>query len=209
MLKIKRIFSWLIPILLGLLIAFLINKFLLFKASVAGPSMENTLEDDQTVWVLRKAKLHRGSVVIFNAQKEDPAAQGQSKNYIKRVIGLPGDKIKARNGKVYVNHKTISQNYLTSDNRTQGTGNWTLGQLSNSKSGNTFVSGASHWIDGRSKQVPKGNYFVLGDNRGVSEDSRYYGFVKKQHVLGVAKVFPWQNNARSVNRVWKNFFNKR
>ncbi|WP_143787829.1 S26 family signal peptidase, partial [Oenococcus oeni] len=49
---------------------------------------------------------------------------------------------------------------------------------------------------------------VLGDNRSKSEDSRYFGFVKKIHVLGVAKVFPWASRHQEINDVWKNFFVK-
>ncbi len=203
--KIKKIFSWIFPITIGVLLAFIIHSFFLVPVKVDGDSMLNNLQNGQRVWAFKLEKIHRGSVIIFNAKKEDPGIKAREKYYVKRVIGVPGDKIKASNGNIYVNGKKISQTYISRYNRTTGTGNWDLSYLSSGKS--AFVSGKSHWIDGKAVKVPKGNYFVLGDNRSVSEDSRYFGFVKKSHVLGVAKIFPWDKSHKAVNDAWKNFFN--
>lgn len=204
--RIKSIFSWIIPIAVGLLLALLIQAFLLVPVTVNGDSMLNNLKNGERIWVFKTEKVHRGSVIVFDAKKEDPGIQAGEKDYVKRVIGVPGDKIEAKNGDIYVNSKEISQKYISSYNRTTGTSNWTLKTLS---SGNSpFVSGKSHWIDGKAITVPAGNYFVLGDNRSKSEDSRYFGFVKEIHVLGVAKVFPWASRHQEINDVWKNFFVK-
>lgn len=204
--KIKNIFSWIIPILIGLIAAFLIRSYLVAPVGVSGDSMLNNLHNGQRVWTLQQAPVRRGSVIVFDARQEDPGIRPGDRYYVKRVIGLPGDRVSAANGNLYVNGRRVNQNYITSLNRTSGTGNWDLSYLSSPRS--SFVAGDSHWADGRASRVPKNNYFVLGDNRSVSEDSRYFGFVERKHLLGVAKVFPWTRNNSSVNHAWQHFFVK-
>ncbi|EHN58559.1 signal peptidase I [Oenococcus kitaharae] len=206
MAKLRVLFSWIVPIIVGLLAAWLIQIFILVPVTVNGDSMLNNLTNGERIWVLKMARIRRGSVVVFDARKEDPGIQSGEKDYVKRVIGLPGDRIEAKNGNIYVNGKQISQSYISFYNRTSGTGNWTLTSLSSGDS--PFVSGSSHWADGKATTVPAGNYFVLGDNRARSEDGRYFGFVSQAHMLGVAKVFPWSSNHTQINDVWKNFFTK-
>jgi signal peptidase I len=204
----RNILGWVIPIAIGLFAALLIRMFVYLPVTVNGDSMLNTLVSGQKVSAIRTATIHRGSVIAFNAVGEDPGVEldaGQkSRYYIKRVIGLPGDTIRSDNGTIYVNGKKINNSYLTSVNKTTGTGTWDLQSLSSE--GSKFVSGNSHWNDGYATKVPADNYFVLGDNRQVSEDSRYFGFVKKENVLGVTFVFPWSEDRQDVNLVWKNFF---
>ncbi|MCG4840806.1 signal peptidase I, partial [[Ruminococcus] torques] len=97
----------------------------------------------------------------------------------KRVIGLPGDTVEAKNGNLYVNGKKVDQSYISKSERSSGTGTWTLHSISQENS----------WVlHNGAYKVPKGEYFVLGDHRSVSNDSRYWGFVPKSKIVGVVKV---------------------
>ncbi|MFC6289704.1 signal peptidase I [Levilactobacillus angrenensis] len=182
---IKEVMSWIIPVIIGLAIAFAIKSFVFTRVRVDGPSMEPNLQNNEKVFAWKQAKVKHLSVIVFDAHGEDPSAKANT-NYVKRVIGMPGDTVSSKNGYIYVNHKKIKQNFISESERTSGTGNWTLASLQKTQK----------WNDGKAitTVVPKGKYFVLGDHRSVSNDSRYWGFVDKDKVLGVVKVPFWASN---------------
>ena len=78
---------------------------------------------------MKTAKIHHGSVVVFDANGVDPQVSVKT-DYVKRVIGLPGDTVSSKNGNIYVNGKKINQDYISKSQRTTGTGNWTLRSIS-------------------------------------------------------------------------------
>lgn len=168
-------------------------------ATVDGHSMDPNLYNGEKMLVLKQADIKRNSVIIFDAHGEDPNATTKD-YYVKRVIGLPGDTVSYKDGKLYVNNKTVDQKFISKSELSTGTRyfdtnkqikNWSISSLSSTK-----------WVYNQNvKVVPKGEYFVLGDNRSVSNDSRYWGFVKKSKVLGVAKVFPWSGTAKHRHNV--------
>ncbi|MFM2305199.1 MAG: hypothetical protein RLZZ135_2612 [Cyanobacteriota bacterium] len=110
----------------------------------------------------------RGDIVVFN-----PTAQLEREKFkdafIKRVIGLPGERIDVKGGKVYINDKLLSEKYLDEAPHY----NWSSKELT---------------PDGI---VPEGQYLVLGDNRNNSYDSHYWGFVPKDKIVGKAVVRFW------------------
>ncbi len=155
----------------------LLLKYVIANEEVFGPSMEPNFEQGDRLIAFRHAKIKRNDVVIIKA----PDAPGEF--YIKRVIGLPGDSVAVKNNELYINGKKTAQPYLQksfvdqyTNNGLPFTANFTLKQ----------ILGVS--------KVPKGEYFVLGDNCPVSKDSRYFGFVKQDGVVGVVKLRYWPLN---------------
>lgn len=195
----KELMSWIVPIAIGLLLALLIKQFAFQFVRVDGPSMQPNLQNNERVVCLKQAKIHRGSVVVFDANSVDPQVSVKTE-YVKRVIGLPGDTVEAKNGNLYVNGKKVDQSYISKSERSSGTGTWTLHSISQENS----------WVlHNGAYKVPKGEYFVLGDHRSVSNDSRYWGFVPKSKIVGVVKVGFWnrtQPTKNNINQQWKHFF---
>ena len=183
--------DWILPIVIGLLVALLVKTFLFQFVKVDGSSMQPNLQDSERVLVWKPMEVKRMSVIVFDAHGEDPAAT-EPVDYVKRVIGDTGDTFSYKDGKLYVNDKLVPQKFIDEEQRTTGTGNWTLASIAN-KYG---------WAKSP-KKVPKDSYFVLGDHRSVSNDSRYWGFVKKSKVMGVVKVPFWSKNDQAKKNINK------
>ncbi|HEY4399317.1 MAG TPA: signal peptidase I [Lactobacillaceae bacterium] len=204
----KFIKEWVLPLAIGLAIALIVRTFLFTVVRVDGTSMEPNLQNNELVFESKISSYTRGDVVVFDATHEDPANDGTAKDYVKRIIGVGGDTVSFQDGKLYVNNKEVNQNFLPTANKTTGTagtfGNtWSLGTLSKNASWQTK--------DRNKVKVPKGMYFVLGDNRAVSNDSRTFGFVEKQHILGKVYAPIWNTDAtarKNINKQADDFFVK-
>ncbi|KRM75883.1 signal peptidase I [Secundilactobacillus collinoides] len=177
----KEILSWIVPIAIGLIVAFGLKAYVLSPVRVDGPSMEPNLTNNERVWMFKQEKIKHLSVIVFDAHGEDSEAKPGT-DYVKRVIGLPGDTVAFKNNTLYVNGKKVNQSFISKSQATSGTGssNWTLASLAKQYGWGKHVT-----------KVPKNEYFVLGDHRSVSNDSRYWGFVYKSKVAGVVKVPAW------------------
>ena len=148
----RQTLSWLIPVAIGLIIALLVKQFAFQLVKVDGPSMQPNLQNNERVVAVKTSKIHRGSVIVFDANRVDPQVS-QTTDYVKRVIALPGDTVEAKNGYIYVNGKKTNQSYISKYQRTTGTGNWTLASISEE----------NNWMKNMgATKVPKGMYFVLG-----------------------------------------------
>ena len=176
MLVLRKIYSFLVDSVQTFLIAaavFLVIYAFLFRPfEVKGDSMYPNFHDQEYVItnliVLRFQAPKLGDVIVFKAPP-DP-----TKDYIKRVIGMPGDTVSLKDGDVYLNGKLLDQSaYLKSDIKSYG--------------GNFLA-------DGDSVKVPTDEYFVMGDNRPYSSDSREWGLVKKDEIVGESMFVYWPLN---------------
>lgn len=160
-------------LVLTVLIFLGIQTFVAQPYRVEGGSMESTLEPDQYVLIdkltTRWSPYARGDIVVLDPPEE--AAQGGTP-FIKRVIGLEGDRVELRDGAVYVNGSRLDEPYVYREGgvpqRTEA-----------------LFNGESAWT------VPAGSVFVLGDHRGNSSDSRAFGPIEVAHVLGRAWLRYW------------------
>ena len=129
---------------------------------VDGDSMEPNLHTGQFLMVNKLIYVlippQRGDIIVFDY----PGNPGD--DYVKRVIGLPGDTVIIENGDVYVNGVQLEELYVSS---------------------NTTIPSKGKWI------VPADNYFVLGDNRPHSSDSRQWGMLEEQYIVGKAWISYW------------------
>nr|WP_234885161.1 signal peptidase I [Clostridium tarantellae] len=149
----KTLFFIIKFLVLSILMIFIINKFVIFIAYIPSGSMNPTLiEGDNLIISKIYTKINRGDIIVFNHESNENML-------IKRVIGLPGDFIEIKKGKVYINNSLLEENYVKFPEDTN----------------NIF-------------KVPKDNYLFLGDNRKDSFDSRKwtYPYVCKKDIVGKA-----------------------
>ena len=169
----RKIYSFFVDTLQTLLLAaavFLIIYVFLFRPfQVNGISMYPNFYDKEYILTniialhLKNSRL--GDVIVFKAPL-DP-----DKDYIKRVIGTPGDRVLIKNGDVYLNGKRLDESlYLKPSVKTYG---------------ESFLK------EGEEITIPKDEYFVLGDNRSFSSDSREWGFVKRKSIIGESFIVYW------------------
>ena len=167
--------------------------------SVDGTSMYPELHNNQRIVTINPfwnsdENFKRGDVIVFNAYGIDPEQSNHVK-YIKRIIGVPGDKISFNGKHVYVNGKPEDevldmkvpheknsglQPTVVGDNHVVN--HWTLSKLSHRKSPLGGYAWNSYSV--KDVTVPHGCYFVMGDHRKISNDSRYWGFVPADKITG-------------------------
>ena len=106
----------------------------------------------------------RGDVIVF-IYPESP-----KKDFIKRLVGLPGETVEIKNGTIYINDKPL------------------LDSVFNQR---YYYNRGEFGQEGKKIKIPKDSFFVLGDNSASSQDSRYWGFVPRKNILGEALVIYW------------------
>ncbi len=155
----REIISWVILIAAAFLIAYIITHYVIVKAVVPSGSMENTIMTNDQIVGNRLAYLFsdpkRGDIIIFKFPDDE------TQNYVKRIIGMPGDTVQIIDGVLYINGIVYEEDYLKE----------------------------AMWdYDFGPYVVPQGHYFMLGDNRNTSIDSRYWTnqFVAEDKIIGKA-----------------------
>lgn len=162
--------EWIKAIILAVILAFFIQHFIFATSIVEGDSMEPTLEDgerlifNKIVYILGEPE--RGDIVII---------QQPNKNYVKRVIALPGETVENRNNELYINGERYIETFLNEETRRR-TGDF----------------GPVH--------VPEDSYFVMGDHRAISKDSRNgLGVIQRDEIIGRSEliIYPFSEWERT------------
>lgn len=172
--------DWTESIIVAFLLAMVIRAFVVQAFKIPTGSMRMTLIEGDLILVnkfiygakvpftnwrlpaVREPK--RGDVVVF-IYPED-----KKKDFIKRLVGLPGETIEIKGGSIYVNDRPATERIFN--------------QI-------YYYNRGEFALDGQKIIVPKDSYFVLGDNSTSSKDSRYWGFVPKDNLLGQAMIIYW------------------
>ena len=156
---------WLRDLALSVLFAVILIVFIYQPVKVEGTSMMPSLTDQERIFINKFTyrfgigNIERGDMVVFWFPLD------KTKSYIKRVIGLPGDKIEIDSGVVLVNGQRLSEDYVPDDYRDR----------------NSYPE----------QEVPQNHYYVLGDHRSSSNDSRAWGTVERSYIYGKAVFVYW------------------
>lgn len=152
----------LIPYVVIILVVVLVRSFIITPVRVNGSSMNNTLHDGDILLLEKYDKDYERFDIIV--------AKYNGEKIVKRIIGMPGDKVEYRNNILYINGERLDEPFIDED-----TEDFSLKKLGFDK-------------------IPQGHYFIVGDNRDDSLDSRYLGLFSKDNIEGkvVFRIFPFK-----------------
>lgn len=152
-----KVIKEVIPYIVIVVVVILIRTFIITPVRVDGDSMKNTLKNGDILLLYKLSSIDRFDIIVLDEEKDN-------EKIIKRVIGLPGETVAIKKGKIYINDKVIDDDYA-------------YGQTS----------------DYNKVTLKDDEYFILGDNRLISKDSRYFGPIKDNEIKGkiVFRLFPF------------------
>lgn len=152
-----KVIKEVIPYIVIVVVVVLIRTFIITPVRVDGDSMKNTLKNGDILLLYKLSTIDRFDIIVLDEEKDN-------EKIIKRVIGLPGETVAIKKGKIYINDKVIDDEYA-------------YGQTS----------------DYNKVTLRDDEYFILGDNRLISKDSRYFGPIKDNEIKGkiVFRLFPF------------------
>ena len=152
-----KVIKEVIPYIVIVVVVVLIRTFIITPVRVDGDSMKNRLKNGDILLLYKLSSINRFDIIVLDEEKDN-------EKIIKRVIGLPGETVAIKKGKIYINDKVIDDEYA-------------YGETS----------------DYDKVTLEDEEYFILGDNRLISKDSRYFGPIKENEIKGkiVFRLFPF------------------
>lgn len=158
----QRLIAWMKVIILASLVILAARQFVFEPVEVHGKSMMPTFEENDRIILMKISEIEHSDMIVFKVAEDS--------NYLKRVVGIPGDVVEMNNDHLYINGIEMEEPYLEQNRKVAG-------QLGYSQLTEDFAAVA----------VPAGCYFVLGDNRLNSVDSRMLGFINEENIIGEVK----------------------
>jgi signal peptidase I len=172
----KSLLAELVEVAVLALALYLVITFAVQTVHVIGLSMYPTLDNnDYLIATKIDYRFHdpsRGDIIIMRDTYDS------SKDFIKRVIALPGDRLLIQHGHVYINGRLLDEPYIRQDEPWTNNADWPTAS----------VIGC---IPGQSCTIPPNNYFVMGDNRNASSDSRLFGWIARDRIEARAWIRIW------------------
>lgn len=179
----RTIVDWVLTIAIAIAAVFLIKAFVVNPYRIPSSSMEPTLHcaregqgcearfNDRVIanrFIYHFRDPKRGDIVVFNPPPQVVQACGAGGTYVKRIVGLPGETIAVEGGFVYIDGKKLDESYIEPERR----------------------GGPEH----APQEIPADEYFMMGDNRQMSCDSRRWGFVPRDNLIGPVFFVYWPPN---------------
>lgn len=159
----KVLIAWVRVLFLTSVIIFGSRLLLFEPVSIHGESMMPTIEHNDKLILAKVSSIRNFDLIVFSGTND--------KYYLKRVIGLPGDRVEVKGDRLFINGVLAEESYLDQNRRLA------------KRDGYSLLT-----ADIKEFTVPEGLYYVLGDNRIHSVDSRVLGFIAKEEILGEAKL---------------------
>jgi signal peptidase I len=163
---VRNAVEWVAIVVGALAVALIVKTFLIQAFFIPSLSMYPTLDKGDRVLVNKLSykvhEVHRGDIVVFDRPEGQP--ESEIKDLIKRVIGLPGETVEAKDGVVYIDGRELDEPYLVNGVTTENLPR---------------------------TEVPPGHVFVMGDNRNDSSDSRVFGAIDEDTIVGRAFIRVW------------------
>jgi len=174
----NNVADWAVTIVIAVAVVLFVKAYVVNPYKIPSPSMEPTYHcsgmpgclggtNDRVLanrFIYHFRSPHRGDVIVFNAPKQAVLDCGQGGTYVKRLVGLPGETISARDGHVYINGQRLNEPYLAP--------------------GRGFTSPFV-------RHLGQGQYFMMGDNRPLSCDSRRWGPITRSEMVGPVFFVYW------------------
>jgi len=159
----KSLFEWVVIVAIAFVLSMVIRNYLIDTRIVPTGSMLPTIQlQDRLIvdrFFYKCGDIKRGDVIVFEA----PESMMKDEDLVKRVIGLPGEKLEVKNGKVYINDRVLDEPYV------EYPADYEFGPVT----------------------VPEDSYFMMGDNRPASYDSHRWGALPKDKILGRVWIRYW------------------
>ncbi|MFA5388992.1 MAG: signal peptidase I [Candidatus Omnitrophota bacterium] len=163
--------EWVEPIIIALILALIIRTFVVQAFKIPTGSMRQTLiEGDRILvnkFIYKFTQPKRGDVIVFVSPED------KKKDFIKRLVGLPGENIEISGGAIMINNVPVEEKSIT---------------------GRRYYNRGEFGMEGQVITIPADAYYVLGDNSISSRDSRYWGFMPRKYLLGKAFLIYWPPN---------------
>lgn len=160
------LWHWIKMLVICVPFVIILKAFIFIPVEVTGKSMSPTLKENDFIVMENFSDIHRFDIIVFTAP--------DGNTYIKRVIGLPGDRVVYSKDQLYINGKKVSEPFLK--------------DVKKKKNEYVFTTDLDTKDLIAAEKIPKNQYFVLGDNRRLSKDSRSFGTISTTSILGKARV---------------------